>query len=138
MYSTWQDAVRAITHEREDNCCTVVATAIACNVRFSKARRVLAKLSNRKRNRGVPFARTHDAVFSELGYRLKQVWDCNAPTMITMERWANRPENKDKVFLVYVREHVCTIRKGQVVDHSKGSRRNIKAVYEVLPLTEEI
>jgi len=137
MYANWQEVVRAILHENEDNCCTVVATAIACNVRFSKAKRVLARIAGRRKRRGVRFVRTHDAVFSELGYSLKQVWDCDAHTMITMERWANRAENKNKVFLVYVRGHVCTIRKGQVVDHSKGSRRNIKAVYEVLPLTAE-
>ena len=138
MYADWKEVRRVIRHENDDNCCTVVATAIACNVRFSKAKRLLASISGRRKNRGVPFRLTHDKVFKKLGRKLKPciTWGGH-PTMITLERWAKKPENTNKIFLVYTRQHVLTIRQGEVVDHSKGSKRKIQAVYEVLPLTGE-
>jgi len=136
MYADWQEVVKAVMHENDDNCCTVVATALACNVRFSKAKRVLARIAGRRKGRGVPFMLTHDRVFEALGHKLVRV-ECPAKTVITIERWAKSRQNVEKVFLVYVRGHVLTIRRGEVVDHTKGSKKNIREVYEVLPMTEE-
>lgn len=139
MYDSFGEINRAIKHEKEANCCTVVATAIACNVRFSKAKRVLASVSGRRKGRGVPFTLTHDKAFKALGKKLKPCITWTAcPTVTSLEKWANRPENSDKVFLVYVRGHVLTIRKGKVIDWTQGRRHKVQAVYEVLPLTEEI
>ena len=77
-------------------------------------------------------------VFKALGKKLKPciTWT-SYPTIVSLEKWANKPENSDKVFLVYIKGHVFTIRKGKVIDWSQGRRHKIQAVYEVLPLSEE-
>lgn len=138
MYANWKEALRAIKHEKENNCCTVIATAIACGVRFSKAKRVLKKVAKRKKGRGVRFNLCHHNVFGILGHKLVVVPVCSLPaTVKTAERWASTPENKDKVFLVYVKGHVLTIRKGAVIDWTQGRRHRILQVFEVLPTIEE-
>lgn len=135
MYDSFEEIYRAIKHEKENNCCTVVATAIACNVRFSKAKRVLASVSGRRKGRGVAFRLTHNEAFKALGKKLKPcvTWT-SCPTVTSLEQWANRSENKGKVFLVYIRGHVLTIRQGKVIDWTQGRRHKVQAVYEVLPI----
>lgn len=138
MYANFEEIKKAVMHEKDRNCCTVVATAFACDVRFSKAKRALASIAGRRKGQGVVFRRFHDDVFESFNKRLVQdmTWG-GYPTVTSLERWANKTENKNKIFLVYVRGHVLTIKHGEVMDWTQGRRHKVQAVYEVLPIIEE-
>lgn len=138
LYASFDEIYKAIKHEKENNCCTVVATAIACDVRFSKAKRIVASIANRKKGRGVAFKAYQHEIFKALGKKLKPCVNWTSyRTVSSLEKWANSLDNANKTFLVYISGHVLTIRHGKVIDWTQGRRHIVKAVYEVLPREEK-
>jgi len=129
--------------------CTVVATAIACQVPFLEAQKCLSKLGRRK-NHGFPFIKHFRSIASNFNY----IADCYTPITVNgIIHYRNRKglkitnkplnrltsltiNNAPKLlpeigtFVLNVDGHVATLRDGIIEDWSRGSKRQVYALYK--------
>jgi len=129
--------------------CTVVATAIACQVPFIEAQKCLSKLGRRK-NHGFPFIKHFRSIASNFNY----IADCYTPITVNgIIHYRNRKglkitnkplnrltsltiNNAPKLlpeigtFVLNVDGHVATLRDGIIEDWSRGSKRQVYALYK--------
>lgn len=105
--------------------CSVIATAVACDVSFGKALSFSRK-AGRKHRKGSNLAAIH-SMMAMGGKKLTPVDNFGA-TLTTSERRA--PKTGRYMFLVS--GHVATMRDGVLEDWSKGgSRRKILVTYKI-------
>ena len=110
----------------DTNFCTVIATSVAAQVSFGKARNWLEQ-HGRKHKKGAYDHQYHE-VMKKLGCTLKGVCLSGLPrTVGALSRQLNKG-----TYLVQIRHHVLVIDEGQVMDWTgQGSRHRVKMVYKI-------
>ena len=110
----------------DTNFCTVIATSVAAQVSFGKARNWLEQ-HGRKPRKGAYDHQYHE-VMKKLGCTLERLPRSNTPK--TVGQLARKM--KTGAYLVQLRHHVLVIDDGQVMDwtHDK-SRHHIRCVYKI-------
>lgn len=115
----------------EGNDCTVIALSICTEISYDAAHELLRK---RGRVKGCGVRKTQwEPAFAEAGFRLA-IENITAKTMKTVLEQLE----KDKVYLVQSTRHVAAVVNGEILDWSKGKRKSIKAVYQVLPMGQKM
>ena len=142
----------------ERNDCAVRAVAVATGVSYQTAHAAL-RVQGRKDRDGTYPCETHKAVQSlrfqledvteqyagKREYRTRKFWSIDrwgyeyeqerttatrlgpVKTVTTAEKYLP----KDRVFIVFVREHVLCVRDGKAQDCTSGRRHHVKSIYRV-------
>lgn len=146
----YQDIRNDLDYINDRGSCTVVATAIACQVPFLEAQKCLARLGRRK-NQGFCYIKHFRSIASKFNY----VADCYVPmrmrggiihfTNKKGEKITKKPlkrvtsltiNNAPKVlpevgtFILNVNGHVATLKDGIIEDWSRGRKYSVYAVYK--------
>lgn len=127
--NNFQKVVNESFKANESNDCAVKAIAIACNVPYKVAHRLLEKHTGRKHRRGTLTHMINPAI-RHLGFEVTQLHDVTAKTISTIARDS---AVQDGFFVVYVRGHIAAIVNGQIEDWTEGRRHRVIAVYKVTP-----
>jgi hypothetical protein len=118
----------AFKYYKENNCCTVIAVAVAANIGFGKAYHAM-KREGRQDRRGAYFAQ-YESALNKLGYRVEPSEVYMGKTLVSAKRICP----KRGTFLIRSAGHVTCIRDGVMVDwaEDRNSRKRVKVVYEVI------
>lgn len=118
----------ATKYYRENNCCTVIAVAVAARVGFGKAYHAM-KREGRKDRRGAYFAQYKRAL-DKMGFDVVPIENTMGKTLATAKKRAP----KQGTFLLHTSRHVTCIRDGEMVDWAadNNSRKRITAITQVI------
>lgn len=149
MTITFEQCNKRTAELGETNDCTVKAVAIATGEGYDKAHAHLKSLG-RKPRKG--FFWHQDSVVGwknypvnqyplgtegyitglhRLGYKATEVTDFDAKTVISLER---DPKLAKGRYIIEVRRHALAMVDGQVIDHSKGTRRRPNKIWKIEPI----
>jgi len=123
------NAVRA-EHYKDDDACSVIAIAIACNVSFGKAQAAMRR-AGRKDSHGATLSAMRDAI-TELGFMCKS-WDTSTrPTVAQFKKYV------EGAVLVVTKGHVSCVLDGIVHDYiGQSSRKRVHSFINVTPYVEK-
>ena len=113
----------AIKYYNEDNCCGVIAVAVAAKVAFGKAYRIMQRLG-RPNRRGTPH-HVYEQALEQLGYRLEPCDLAMGKTLVTAKR--NCP--KRGTFLILSYRHITCIRDGEMIDWASDSNSRKRVIW---------
>ena len=118
----------ALKYYNDNNCCSVIAVAVAAKIGFGKAYNAM-KREGRKDRKGAYFVQ-YEAALNKLGYKVEQRQLYIGKTLASAKRLCP----KKGTFLINTRRHVTCIRDGVMVDWAadNNSRKRIVAVHEVI------
>ena len=146
---TYNDITKEQEYKNDRGCCTVIATAIACQVPFIEAQKCLFKLG-RKKNHGFPFMDHFKDVVSNFNY----VAECFLPFSNNGiihfrnkkgEKITKKPLNKISsltinnapvllpevgTFILGINGHVATLKDGILEDWSRGRKYSVWSIFK--------
>lgn len=130
---TYEECHRVgVKHHRDTNFCTVVATAVATEIAFSRARAILTKNADRQHRQGLCIPEVHN-VLEKMGYRTDLIF-LRSKTLKTAQR---ELAGTSGTFFVYTRGHVSCVKDGVMQDWArndiKPSNKRITLVYQITP-----
>ena len=126
-------------YPKETNYCTVIATAIALDIKFGAARSLLYRGANRPDARGTTVRKLH-AVLKAQGYKAGFVTLSNAKTPVSAQRALSKTTG---TYFIYTKNHVATVQDGVCEDWSNNEHRKnldrVESIYKIekLPYTTE-
>ena len=135
---TYEECVHTgLKHHNDDGFCSVVAMSVACEIAFSRARAIMAKMINRRNRRGT--RRTDVLNLLELmGYKCEQVY-INSKTLKTAQRELATTKG---AYYLYTRGHVSCVKDGVMQDWARSdirpSNKRIESVYKITPTNQVI
>jgi hypothetical protein len=119
-------------HHRDTNFCMVIATAVATEIAFSRARAILAKHAFRQHRRGLSVSAMH-CLLDAMGYEVKRVL-VRSKTLKTVQR---ELAGTSGAFFVYTNNHVSCVKDGVMQDWARSdirpSNKRIEQVYQITP-----
>lgn len=128
-------------YPKENGYCGVITTAVITGQSFGNARNALAKLG-RQEGHGTSVAYIK-AVIKQHGFKLIAIPEstASAKTMISaqrcLEKITKKPENADRVFVVWTTTHIAAFKYGQLQDWSNTQfgnawRGKVHKMFEVV------
>ena len=112
----------------ETDYCTVIAAAIALDIKFGAARSLLYRGANRVTARGTTVRKLHDVLKAQ-GYRADWVTLSNGLTPVSAQRALAKTKG---TYFIYTKNHVATIQDGVCEDWSNNDhRRNLDRVESI-------
>jgi len=147
---TYNDIRKDQEYKNDRGCCTVVATAIACQIPFKTAQNYLFKLG-RKRHQGFHFYRHFKAIGKQFGYDIKtyspkfvmykgfyfQDKESNSLNKKPLKKATSLTVNNCikhlpsvGTFVLHINGHVATLKDGVIQDWSRGRRFSIYRIYK--------
>lgn len=122
----------AFKYYNDNNCCSVIAVAVAAKIGFGKAYNAM-KREGRKDRKGAYFVQ-YEAALNKLGYKVEPSKVYMGKTLVAAKRICP----KRGTFLIRSAGHVTCIRDGVMVDwaEDRNSRKRVKEVYEVIKTGE--
>ena len=123
------NAVRA-EHYKDEDACSVIAIAIACNVSFGKAQAAMRR-AGREDNRGATLASMREAI-TELGFMAKSWTTKDRPTVAQFKKYV------EGAALAVTTGHVSCVLDGIVHDYiGQSSRKRVHSFIDVTPYVEK-
>lgn len=130
MEQSFKDLERVAAAYDETNDCTVKAIALACDVSYGKAHRLLAKMG-RKKGRGVTMAVIAKAL-NQLGYPVDIHGMLNHSAVdLTIKRFAR--EYSEGRYIVCTKAHAIAVVEGELKDWTADTagRRKVVSVMKI-------
>ena len=124
----------------ETNYCTVIALAIALDIKFGAARSLLYRGVNRVTAKGTSIRALH-LVMKQEGYRAGWVTLPAAKTPVSAQRALSKTTG---TYFIYTKNHVATVQDGVCEDWSNNDHRKnldrVESIYKIekLPYTTEV
>ncbi len=126
-----------IRHHNDNGFCSVVAMSVACDIAFSRARSIMAKMINRRNGKGTYPAQVHK-LLDLMGYKCEYV-SISSKTLKTAQR---ELANTKGAYYLYTRGHVSCVKDGVMQDWARNdlrpSNKRIESVYKITPTNEVI
>ena len=121
----------------ETNYCTVIALAIALDIKFGAARSLLYRGVNRVTAKGISVQALH-LVLKQEGYKCRMLELELAKTPVSAQRALSKTKG---TYFIYTKNHVATVHDGVCQDWSNNDHRKnldrVESIYKIekLPYT---
>lgn len=115
----------------ETNYCTVIAAAIALDIKFGAARSLLYRGVNRVTAKGTSVSKLH-TVLKTQGYRPRMLFLEMAKTPVSAQRALAKTKG---TYFIYTKNHVATVQDGVCQDWSNNDHRKnldrVESIYKI-------
>jgi len=115
----------------ETNYCTVIAAAIALDIKFGAARSLLYRGANRVTAKGTTVSKLH-TVLKAKGYRPRMLFLEMAKTPVSAQKAL---KNTKGTYFIYTKNHVATVQDGVCQDWSNNEHRKnldrVESIYKI-------
>tara|TARA_R110002096_G_scaffold303654_2_gene498641 strand:+ start:655 stop:1080 length:426 start_codon:yes stop_codon:yes gene_type:complete len=123
----------------ETNYCTVIAAAIALDIKFGAARSLLYRGANRVTAKGTSVSKLHTVLRAQ-GYKCRLLELELAKTPVSAQKALKKTKG---TYFIYTKNHVATVQDGVMQDWSNNEHRKnldrVESIFKIekLPHTTE-